>query len=132
MSALSRFKKIFSTPLGDNMSHTSLLENYHTLDLEILPEKVKKNGFVYILVERTTEKCIYQQTDDGEIYGYEVFKTCIRLFREHMIKLAVTRNQPINTAWKEYREQFPGDEEFGKRAWTYKNLDDAKKRYIGI
>ncbi len=107
-----------------------LLSNYANLDLLKLPEKIKKREFEYILVERTNDVLMYSQHKGGIVLGYEVFKNKIRKYREDAI-----RRWGINSHSKslpEYKEVFPHDEEFGKRAWTYPDLQTAKESYNNL
>ncbi|VVC76027.1 hypothetical protein AQUSIP_13280 [Aquicella siphonis] len=107
-----------------------LLNNYAEIDLEILPPRLRKNGFDYRLVERTPAVCIYEQSSGGLVVAYEVFKTKIVKHRESMIALKKQFNAQCDESqflnYKEYKEAFPADEEFGTRAWTYRDLEKAK------
>jgi hypothetical protein len=106
-----------------------MIENYENLDLEILPEKFKKNGFIYELITREPKKCIYSQSN-GRIVAYEVFLTKIQKYRERMIEFKKRNGQSVDdSVYKEYKEAFPGDEEFGKRAWSCRTLENAQARY---
>jgi hypothetical protein len=84
-----------------------------------LKNEIKKNGYMYRLVERTDLKAIYAQED----YGFEVFK--VKLDKPH---------PKAEEDIKKYDkvERFPCDEDFGKHAWTYKTLEEAQKRYAII
>jgi hypothetical protein len=107
-----------------------LIDNYTKLDLEILPEELRKNGFDYKLIKRENHKCIYSQSNNHSVVGYEVFKTKIMPHRARMIKLKEQTGRGNNPELlKEYKEIFPGDEEFGKRAWTFNNLGNALMVY---
>ena len=109
-----------------------LINNYSELDLEVLPDKLRKNGFDYELVVREPRKCVYMQCK-GSIIAYEVFLTKISLYRDAMMRMKNklgTKNKVDGL--KEYREVFPGDEDFGKRAWTYPTLENAMLAYDGL
>lgn len=84
-----------------------------------LNNSIKKNGYRYVLVERTESKAIYQQ----EKYGFEVFK--IKKGKPHPKANDDLRNYDAV-------ERFPSDEDFGKSAWTYSSLDQALARYQSI
>jgi hypothetical protein len=88
-----------------------------------LPETVKKNGFCYDLIERDENRLIYAQKSHGLIIAYEVFKT--RLSNPHPNATEDLKNY-------EKVESFPGNEEFGKRAWTYRTLEEAERRYQSL
>lgn len=109
-----------------------LINNYANLDLLILNEKIRKNGFDYFLVKRTTSKCIYSQNQGDEIFAYEVFKTKIIEHRKNMERINKTYGKSNNKHYQEYKESFPNDEEFGTRAWTLRNLEDAERLYNGL
>lgn len=109
-----------------------LMKNYENLDLAKLPQELRKNGFDYVLIERTQEACIYAQKIGGLIVAYEVFKTKILPFKKEMERLKKSVRNDINTNYQEYREAFPHDEEFGKRAWTFKELSQALECYKGL
>jgi hypothetical protein len=84
-----------------------------------LRNEIKKNGFLYRVVERTDTKAIYEQ----ENFGFEVFK--IKLDKPHP-----KAEEDINNFEKV--ERFPNAEDFGKHAWYYKNIEEAQKRYAMI
>jgi hypothetical protein len=109
------------------------LKNYENLELEKLAEQLRKNGFDYKLIRRDSHKCIYAQWDGGIIVAYEVFKTKIVLHRKRMKDLCTRQNKPYDeNKYKEYKEMFPNDEEFGIRAWTFSNLEKANKCYDNL
>jgi len=115
------------------IKNEDLINNYSKLDLEILPRQLRKNGFDYKLIKRENHKCIYSQGHDDSIIGYEVFKTKITLYRDAMIRMKekIGRgNSPESL--KEFKEVFPGNEEFGRRAWSYNKLDNALKKYDSL
>lgn len=73
-----------------------------------LREHIRKNGFDYYKVLETEKGFIYRQDDNGKTVAYETFK------------------RKVNTQFN--CESFPGNEAFGSWAWTYRTLEDAKKR----
>lgn len=116
--------------MGKISKNQELINNYSSLDLLVLPEEIKKNGFIYKLIKREPHKCIYVQTKNGQERTYEVFTTKIVNHRERMIAMKNNLGQNINyEKLNEYKEVFPGDEEFGRRAWNYKLKKDALKAY---
>lgn len=106
-----------------------LINDYATLDLKCLPEKLKKNGYQYELERRVPSKCIYAQWYTGKIIAYEVFETKIVPYRKKIAVLRKIIDPKEIEKLQEYAEMFPSDEEFGKRAWTYPALEKALKRY---
>ena len=85
-----------------------------------LQTTIRKNGFVYNQIARTETTAIYEQTQEGEIISYEVFK------------IQTTKKDytfPNGTLIKSGTERFPSNEDFGKTAWSIRNLDRAKKRF---
>ena len=92
---------------------------HSTIRVKKLNNEIRKNGFTYRLVERTETKAIYAQDD----FAFEVFK--IKLGRPHPLS-----DEDIKNFDK--IERFPNDEAFGKIAWTYRTLEDARKKYAMI
>jgi hypothetical protein len=116
-----------------SVSQRELIKNYSNLDLKILPMDIEKNGFDYRLVVRDDRRLIYSQSLEAKIIAYEVFKNLISKYREKMIDMKKRTGRPEGAEnLPEYREVFPGDEEFGKRAWVYLSLDDAQERYHSL
>jgi len=113
------------------MHQEELLANYPNLTIRKLENEVKRNGFIYKLVERANHRCLYAQyTKLGTINSYEVFLTKLGDINKTKESFAKLNNTVFeDTGNKEYYEIFPRDEEFGKRAWTYPNLELAKKAY---
>lgn len=93
----------------------SIVQNYETL----LPA-IKKNGFNYILVKRGQKALIYQQHITNSLFYYEVFISKVRPERA------------FNGKTFPAKEQFPHNEAFGKWAWTYRNLEDAEKKFLEL
>lgn len=95
---------------------------------KILPDKIRKNGFAYELLERTKKAALYKQYDPKQekVIGYEVFK---------IYKLAATRGARLkNKVLKPLppREKFPCDSDFGRFAWAFTKIDQALVRYNAI
>lgn len=110
-----------------------LLNNYADLDLEKLPSEIKNKNYIWRLVQRENGKCLYAQHDGGRIAAFEVFKTLIRKHRERMIELKNRQGYTFNPAdYCEYKEAWPCDEDFGRRAWTYPTLELALVKYDKI
>lgn len=95
--------------------------------------KIKsKNGYEYTQIDRNAKAAIYEQKVEkeingnvGEIVGYEVFKIIVgkaySLVQKHGNKKGEVYNYPA-------AEKFPGNEDFGKWAWSFttKNMAMAK------
>lgn len=96
-----------------------------------LSEEIKKNGFTYRLVKRNSDKCIYSQHNGlGLIQSYEVFKTKLMDQRKAKERWAKLQNKSFNPEdYEELAEVYPSDTEFGKRAWSYKTLEQAEKAF---
>lgn len=92
--------------------------------MKLLESELSKNGFTYKLVERNEFKAIYSQWDGGRIVGFEVFKV--------KKQKATTLILSGNTIYLEAKETYPNNEDFGKRAWAYKTLAQAVKKYHEI
>lgn len=113
------------------MKNAELIGMYRTLDLLKLPDTVRKNGFIYRLVKRNERKLLYAQYNKlGSIVAYEVFKNHIRPYRSRKEHLSIlNQDKKDHSSEPEWYETFPGNEEFGKRAWTYPTLKDAEKAF---
>lgn len=90
--------------------------------MQLLEPNIRKNGFDYRLIKKGDKAYIYEQWDDEFefVVAYEVFK--IKIEKE---KLVFGDLMPE-------REVFPGNEDFGKWAWTYGTLEKAEERYEHI
>lgn len=73
-----------------------------------LNNHVRKNGFDYYQEIANENGYVYRQMDGEKLVSFEVFKK--------------KENTQFNCI------SFPGNEAFGTWAWTYRNLEDAKKR----
>jgi hypothetical protein len=82
-----------------------------------LPTIIHKNGFTYTQVLREGRKYIYQQTLTEKTSYFEVF--IARINREH----------DFSGIHFEEKELFPGNEDFGKTAWSCRTYMDAKIRF---
>lgn len=92
--------------------------------MKLLESQIKKNGFTYNIVERTQNKAIYSQNKKSKILAYEVFRIKRR-------KASSTKFDG-KFVYFEARESFPSNEDFGKTAWSYPSLAEAKKKYHAI
>lgn len=87
--------------------------------IKILPEIIRRNGFTYKLVTRTSEKAIYAQYCENVLTSWEVFQ----------IRVRGTQFSPLLRKSLDASERFPGNEDFGKTAWTYRTLKKALIKY---
>ena len=85
--------------------------------MKLLPEFLKKNGFTYTLLLRGQRSCIYEQHVTQEMTYFEVFINKVK--PEQVI---------LGRSYTE-REVFPGNEDFGRTAWSYRDYKSAMKRY---
>lgn len=82
-----------------------------------LPLFKRKNGFHYTQVLRGLEACIYEQRVSESVKYFEVFKIRIR------------KGKALPGKKLETSEWFPNNESFGYWAWTFKNYEDALKKW---
>jgi len=87
--------------------------------MKILPEKLRKNGYDYELLERCDTHAIYKQIDNKEngdsiIVAYEVFEIKKR------------EDCEINGVKIEAGEIFPGNSAFGRYAWSCATFNGSK------
>lgn len=87
--------------------------------IKILPETISKSGFCYNLVTRTPKKAMYKQTYDNIPIAYEVF----------LIRIRGAHFSPLLGKSIYASERFPGNEDFGKTAWSIQNYQDALNKY---
>jgi hypothetical protein len=92
--------------------------------MEILGKTIRKNGFIYEQVVRNEHAAIYAQKVGGLEIGYEVFE-----IRQQKEGSAVIGGASVQFKAKEL---FPGDNEFGRTAWSCKKLADAQAIYSGL
>jgi hypothetical protein len=89
-----------------------------------LAEKINRNGYIYTQLKRGERAAIYEQIfeDLGESFciGYEVFK------------IRIGKSKVVFGVELPEKEKFPSDEDFGKWAWTYRDLNKAMEKYNGI
>jgi hypothetical protein len=89
--------------------------------MKTLQETLRKNAFDYRLIERTEVKAIYEQSDNGELIAYEIFK--IKIVPECILGGNII----------ESHEKFPSDNDFGITAWTVgTNFESAMDKYNSL
>jgi len=95
-----------------------------------LEPELKKNGFLYKLVERTDNCAIYEQFDIDD--PNNVYSVAFEVF-----EVRIAKESSINGRIIEGGERFPGNEDFGsKKCWSFtcisgrdKALNKAKSKY---
>ena len=88
-------------------------------NIKILPETIRKNGYTYVLLRRTTEKALYAQYHRNVLIAFETFK--IKVQQSRFSTLLHTIQPPC--------ERFPGNEDFGRTAWTITEYQKAVEKY---
>ena len=90
--------------------------------MDLLSDKINKNSYVYNLIQRGEKAMIYEQIEPEEhfIVGYEVFR---RKIDKPKVIFGVELGE---------REVFPGNEDFGKWAWSISDKGRALDRFAQI
>ncbi len=86
--------------------------------IQALANEFHHCGFRYLQICKRNNHYIYAKSLNGHFIAYEVFR-----HRTLKSKIINARHYPTRAA-------FPKDEDFGKWAWTYKNLKDAIEKCI--
>jgi len=83
--------------------------------MDLLKGEIQKNGFLYKLYKKGEKAYMYEQSDPREdaFHAYEVFK------------IRIDKPKEIFGIQLPEREKFPGNEDFGKWAWSCNQLDRA-------
>ena len=87
------------------------------MELKRLPLRLRKNDHDYKQVRRGMRSCVYEQKYEGRLIGWEVF----------LIKVAP--KEEIHGYHYPDREVYPCDEDFGYKAWTFRDYDRAIERF---
>ena len=82
-----------------------------------LDKVIRKNGFTYHLIDRSDRFAIYEQSDKGKVFGYEVFK------------IKIQRERVFDGRFFPRKEKFPANEDFGKTAWSISDIERAFSKY---
>lgn len=83
------------------------MENLKSLNYLPLKETISKNGFIYNQLARKGRFAIYEQRNKiGILYGHEVFE------------IIISSKRLIAGKFIPAQESFPGNERFGKNAWS--------------
>lgn len=103
------------------------------MSYEKLPQTKLKNGYTYKLVKRTDKVAMYSMTNEkfpeDTSTGYEVFLIAVGKAYSLVQKNGKGKGKVYNYP---AAEKFPGNEDFGKTAWTYTNLETATKMFDGL
>jgi hypothetical protein len=90
--------------------------------MQLLKTDFIAKGTVYKQIARNDKAAIYEiRRVKGTNKGYEVFK----------IRVAKAHTWPNGNHTPEH-ESYPGDEQFGKIAWYFMELNGAQKRFEEI
>jgi hypothetical protein len=90
--------------------------------MDLLSDKINKNSYVYNLILRGEKAIIYEQIEPEEnvIVGYEVFR---RKIDKPKVVFGVELGE---------MEVFPGNEDFGKWAWSITDKERALDRFKNL
>lgn len=90
--------------------------------MDLLAKEIRKNGFIYYIEKRGEKAMIYKQVcaEEGDVMGWEVFK---RKIDKPKVVFGIELGE---------REIFPGNEDFGKWAWSVRTLERAEERFRNI
>ena len=104
--------------------------------IQKLAKEVKKNGYLYTMIDRTKNAAIYKQTPDKDpddtSTAYEVFQITITKAYSLTAKPTKTKKTDLHVYNYPASEKFPGNEDFGKTAWAYNTLASAMKKFVEI
>lgn len=82
-----------------------------------LPLLLRKNGFSYYQVFRGSRSCLYAQKVHENLNCFEVFLIKVKPLQKLFGKLMPER------------EIFPPNEAFGHWAWSFRNYEDALRKF---
>ena len=87
--------------------------------MDLLPEEIRKNTYLYKFYKRGEKAMMYEQIepDTGITVAYEVFK---RKIDKPKVVFGIQLNE---------REIFPGNEDFGKWAWAISDQGRALEKF---
>ena len=87
--------------------------------MQLLPVTLTKNGYYYKQIKKGNKSAIYEQTceESPNPIAYEVFR--IKIDKEKVVFGQLLPEKEI----------FPGNEDFGKWAWTFHNPEQALLRF---
>ena len=87
--------------------------------MQLLPVTLTKNGYYYKQIKKGNKSAIYEQTCDESPnpIAYEVFR--IKIDKEKVVFGQLLPEKEI----------FPGNEDFGKWAWSFCGIEKALSRF---
>jgi len=87
--------------------------------MDLLPEEIRKNTYLYKFYKRGERAMMYEQIEPstGQTVGFEIFK---RKIDKPKVVFGIQLNE---------REIFPGNEDFGKWAWSITDEGRALERF---
>jgi hypothetical protein len=87
--------------------------------MDVLEKQIRKNGFIYTLQKKGKRAYVYEQycPENDKIVGWEVFQ------------IKVDKPKVVFGVELGEREIFPGNEDFGKWAWSYSSLERVEEKY---
>jgi hypothetical protein len=87
--------------------------------MDLLPEEIRKNTYLYKFYKRGERTMMYEQIEPstGQTVGFEIFK---RKIDKPKVVFGIQLNE---------REIFPGNEDFGKWAWSITDEGRALERF---
>ena len=77
-------------------------------------------GFTYKLLKRASNIALFEQSKNGDVYGYEVHK------------IRVSPKREIRGIILEKGERLASDEDFGRYGWSYQIKDNAMNKYDAL
>jgi len=89
--------------------------------MKTLPKTINSKGFTYVQVAREGMKAIYRQDKEG--YKTSSFET---------IKIGSHNGYELNGTKIPASETYPSSSLWGIQGWTYKTLEEAKKKFKKI
>ena len=101
-----------------SVNFVSLFSKFKTMNT--LPSILRKNGFEYNLITEGEKSFIYRQLYTKNVSYYEVFEK--RIAKPSKI---MGKDIPAHI-------RFPGNEDFGKWAWSYRNPETAQKKFMEL
>jgi len=86
--------------------------------MKILPKTINSKGFTYTQIIRDGKKAIYRQDKEG--YTSPSFE---------VIKIGSHNGYELNNTKIPAAETYPSTSLWGIQGWTFRNIDDAKKKF---
>jgi hypothetical protein len=97
-----------------SVNYTVFSESY-----EKLKDKVTKNGYTFIIVQRTEKKALYAEYCENVLIGWAVFRN----------KVLRAQPYPIHKKSLDAYEKFPVNSDFEKTAWVFQYNDVVLSKY---